>query len=109
MTKSVIKKRKTYDLRLTKSEILHLRDLFSIVLPPTVDKTVSQALAELEGRTLIESSLWQKVSAAALAAGLPVGSDAPDYVVAPTGSPALSVFQMTSDEELDDSAGDEEE
>lgn len=98
-----IKKRKTYDLRLTKFELLHLRDMFSVVLPPDASKTLSQALAELEGRTLVESMLWKKIHTAAEAAGLPVGDDAPDYVVAHAGTPALSVFQITTDPRGDDS------
>lgn len=92
-----IKKRKTYDLRLTKFELLHLRDLFGVVLPVDGKKTLSQALAELESRELIESLLWKKVSEAVEAAGLPVGDEAPDYVVAPVGPPSLSVFQLSSE------------
>ena len=109
MNTKEVKKRKTYDLRLTKFELLHLRDMFGIVLPPEASKTMSQALAELEGRTLVESLLWKKISEAAEAAGLPVGDDAPDYVVALSGTPSLSVFQVTSDPSGDDSEEETDE
>jgi hypothetical protein len=62
MKKEKIKKRKTYDLRLTRTEIAHLRDLFSVVLPPDIKKTLSQHLAELEDRSFVEEKLWDKIS-----------------------------------------------
>lgn len=92
-----IKKRKTYDLRLTKYELLHLRDLFGVVLPPDASKTMSQALAELEGRPLVETKLWTKIAALVEVAGLPSGDDAPDFVVAPVSTPQISVFQISSE------------
>jgi hypothetical protein len=92
-----IKKRKTYDLRLTKYELLHLRDLFSVILPSESKKTMSQSLAELENRALIESLLWNKISAACEAADIPLNEAAPDYVVAPTSPPPMTVFQLASE------------
>jgi hypothetical protein len=95
--KEDVKKRKTYTLRLTKFELLHMRDVFGIVLPPTAEKTLSQSLAELEKRVIVESSLWNKIIDACEEAGLPVGEDAPDYVVAPSAPPTLGVFQLASE------------
>lgn len=92
-----VKRRKTYNLRLTKFELLHLRDLFSVLLPPEGQRTMSQALAELESRTLVESVLWKKVASACTEAGLPMDDDAPDYVVAPASPPPMSVFQLSSE------------
>lgn len=115
MSKVSIKKRKTYDLRLTKFELLHLRDLFSILLPPDAKQTMSQALAELENRTLIETMLWKKIFQACQDAGLPTGDDAPDYVAAPASPPPISVFQLSSEpgggdesEESSDESDEEE-
>jgi hypothetical protein len=96
MTKEV-KKRKTFELRLTKFELLHLRDLFSVVLPPDVKKTLSQSLAELEERPLVETMLWNKVSEACDLAGIPTGPDAPDYVISINSPPGLGVFQLASE------------
>ena len=99
-----VKRRKTFDLRLTKYELLHLRDLFSIVLPPDVKKTLSQALAELEDRPNVEAMLWDKIVDACKEADLPIEDESPDYIVAPTGPPPLGVFQLASDPD-----GEEEE
>ena len=107
-----VKRRKTHEIRFTKYELIHLRDLFTVVLPPDARKTVSQAMAELEGRTLVEASLWRKISDVCVLADLPVGDDAPDYVIAPVGMPTLSVFQVSSDpdeEEREQDTDDKEE
>lgn len=89
-------KRKTFPLKLTKFELIHLRDLFSITLPIELKQTVSQALAEAEGRPLVETRLWQKLVTAFEEAELPVNDDAPDFVVAalPAAAPSISVFRM---------------
>jgi len=89
-----VKRHKTHVLRLTKFELLHLRDLFSILLPPDTKKTMSQALADLENRTLVESVLWNKVQRACVDAGLPMEDEAPDYIVAPVSTPEIGVFQL---------------
>ncbi len=92
-----LKKRKTYGLRLTKFELLHLRDLFSVLLSPEAKKTVSQALAESENRPVIESLLWKKVSDLVEEAEIPFGDDAPDFLIASTSTPTLGVFQLATD------------
>jgi len=92
-----IHRQKTYDLTLTKFELLHVRDLFSVLLPPDGAQTLSQALAEAEGRGIIESMLWEKVSSLCEAANLPLGSESPDYIIAPISSPALGVFHVNHD------------
>lgn len=92
-----IHRQKTYDLTLTKFELLHIRDLFSVLLPPDGSQTLSQALAEAEGRGIIESMLWEKVSALCEAADLPLGAESPDYIIAPVSSPALGVFHLNHD------------
>jgi hypothetical protein len=108
--KNVEKKRKTYELRLTKMELVHLRDLFSVLLPPAAEKTLSQALAELAGRTVIESLLWQKIGIAAESADIPMGDDAPDYIAAPSSTPAISVFQIAAEpQEEEEDLEDEQE
>lgn len=107
MSKIEIKKRKTYDLRLTKFELLHLRDMFSVVLPPDTTKTISQSLADLENRVLIESALWDKISKICAEANLPIGEEAPDYIIAPVSTPAMAVFQLASEpaDDHEESAG----
>lgn len=95
--KKKLKKRKTHDLRLTKFELLHLRDLFSVVLGPDAKRTVSQTLAEAESRPMVETFLWKKLSALLEKAEVPTGDDAPDFVVASTETPHLSVFQLATE------------
>ena len=93
------KQRKTHDLRLTKFELIHLRDLFSVVLPPDLTKTLSQALCESDDRQSDEASLWAKIAELCLKSNVSVGDDAPTYIVAPSGPQPLSVFQLDENEE----------
>jgi hypothetical protein len=85
---------RTFSLRLTLFELLHLRDLFSILLPPEVKQTVSQALAAAEDREIVEAKLWQKVSNMCRAAALPLDDAAPDFVCAASAAPPVSVFRL---------------
>jgi len=102
-----IHKQKTYDLTLTKIELLHIRDLFSVLLPPSGEQTMSKALAEIEGRILVESMLWNKVSNLCEVADLPLGDEAPDYILAPTSTPAIGIFHINHD--MSSSEDEEEE
>lgn len=92
-----VKTQSVFDLHLTRFELLHLRDLMGILLPPTGNQTLSQALASTEDRSLIESFLWEKISKLCIAAKLPVDSEAPDYIIVPVAPPALGVFQVNQD------------
>jgi hypothetical protein len=102
-------KRKTHTLNLTKIELAHLRDLFGILLPPAMDRTISEVLAEAESRMLVESILWKKIEDACVTAGVPVGDECSDFVVAPTGTPPMSVFRVASDLTGDDEQAEVEE
>lgn len=94
--KPKVRRQKVYDLSLTKLELLHIRDLMSMLLPPNGEKTVSQSLAELENRGLIEVRLWGKVSNLCQEASLPLDDEAPDYIVAPNAPPPMSVFHINT-------------
>lgn len=94
-----VHRQKTFDLTMTKHELLHLRDLMSLMLPPNGEKTVSQVLAELENRNLIESLLWDKVTKLCSNANLPLNNEAPDYIVAPIGPPPMGIFHVNHDVE----------
>jgi hypothetical protein len=104
----VVKKNKTFDLKLTKAELIHLRDIMSVVLPPDANITLSQQLAELEDRTPIESLLWKKVYESCKIAGLPLDEEAPDYIIAPATSPTLKVFHMSVESDLEQEIQGEE-
>jgi len=110
MAKSSSKKkqRKTYDLRLNMFELVHIRDMFSVVLPPDLTKTISQSLCEVEERQSDETALWAKIVGLCLRAGIPVGDDAPSYIIAPSGPQPLSVFQLEANEEGEDSSSQDD-
>jgi len=92
-----IKCQTTFSLQLTRFELLHLRDLMGVLLPPDGSQTISQALAAIEERSLIESMLWEKVAKFCIDAELPVDATAPDYIIAPTAPPPLGIFQVNQD------------
>lgn len=93
----VVRKQAVFTLSLTKFELLHMRDLMGILLPPDGSQTLSQALASSEDRSLVESRLWEKLSKTCVEAGLPVGDAAPDYIVAPVAPPPMGVFLINQD------------
>lgn len=107
-----IKQRKTFTVRLTKFELLHLRDLFAVMLPPDLKDTLSQRLAASQDRLLVEAKLWQKIARVCREADLPMDDDAPDFVVAAAAAPPVSVFELAhqpGDDAPAEEATDEEE
>lgn len=93
-----IRTRKTFPLRLSKFELLHLRDLFGVYLSTEAKQTVSQALAAAEERTVIEARLWQRIAAACHEAGLPMDEEAPDFICAAMVSPPpVGVFRVAQE------------
>jgi len=89
--------RSLHILRLTTVELIHLRDILSIALPPALEKTVSQALAEKENHVLSEANLWKKVTSACVDAEVPINDNAPDFIVAPGGMPEMRVFEISAE------------
>lgn len=90
----VIKTKQVFSLRLSKQELLHLRDLFGVLLPADMKATISQSLAASQGRHLIESKLWNKLSSLCEEANIPCGDEAPDFIVTMSAPPQLGVFEM---------------
>lgn len=93
------KPKKSFSLKLSKQELAHLRDLFSVMLPADMKSTVSQSLASINDRQLVESKLWNKVISLCNEAEIPLGELAPDFVVSITAQPQLGVFEMISEED----------
>lgn len=91
----------TVVMTLDKNELELLRDLFSIVYPLELEKTISGDLAEKTGRSEIEETLWNKVSALCADMGVVVGDDAPYFVVAPSSAPMLGIFELATEEETE--------
>jgi hypothetical protein len=81
----------------TQLELLQLRDLFSVILPPDGKQTVSQAVALNEDRSITEAQLWSKVSRLCRQAKIPVDDAAPDFVVMMVGAPTLGIFKVMDD------------
>jgi len=108
MEQPVVRTKKTFPLRLTRFELLHLRDLFSVLLASDASQTVSQALAAVEDRRLVEARLWQKLVGSCREADLPVDEDAPDFVVAASQAPPVGVFKLAEEPPKDEDDDDEE-
>jgi len=102
-----VKKQKTYEVKFTKQELVHIRDLFSVVIPPDTKKTLSQQLAELEDRVYVEDKLWAKLAALCEEAKIPIDDESPDYIIVPTAPPPMGIFQLSPDEadQEEESAG----
>lgn len=100
------RKQKTYPLKLTMFELVHLRDLFGVLLPLDLKQTVSQALATSENRVMVEAKLWQKIAASCTNAGVPMDDDAPDFICAAASAPPVGIFRLAQEpnegEEEDD-------
>lgn len=82
-------------LKLTRDELIHVRDLFSVLIHPS--QTVSQALAVANKITESELVLWKKVLTACQEAKIPLGTTAPDFIVAVADVPVLGVFPAKID------------
>jgi hypothetical protein len=94
------RKRKTFSLKLTRFELIHLRDLLSIKMAPDLEQTISQALAAVEERPVIEAHLWRQVIAACKEAKLPLGDSAPDFVCAAepvVARPPVGIYRIAEE------------
>lgn len=95
-----------YTLHVTRDQLVHLRDLFGVLLPPDGAVSVSQFLAAITGRKELEDNLFTMIEDTCIDAQVPTGADAPDYVVMPITPPPMGVFEARLE---DDGQGDEEE
>lgn len=95
--KKPAKKAVEISLSVSLDELTFLRDLMSLMLPPDGQVTAAKALAQLTEAEKHEQSLWHKIYDACESSQLPVGDEAPDYLVAQTMG--LSVYQVSKEEE----------
>jgi len=98
LDESKIKKNKVFTLNVTRLELVHLRDMLSILYPSESKRTISQTLADSESRLFEEGNLWKKVAGLCEEAALPVGDEAPDYAIVPVGHPPMGVFMLSQEE-----------
>lgn len=89
----------TYSLSLTKDELTHVRNIMSVVLPPTGEVRLGESLAEACDMDVdVDTSLWDKVWSLCEEVGIEVGEAAPDFVVAHADA-TLKVYQVALQED----------
>lgn len=93
-------KSSSYELKLTRQELIHLRDLFSILLPPNGETTLSEQLAIHKDREVVENSLWEKIYNLCLSSNISIEHKAPDFIVTFSSAPNITIVELpkTSDE-----------
>ena len=91
-----------FGFSLTVSELTHLRDLMSIMLPPDGKVTMSAALAHLESRDDVDDILWDKVCDSCEEAGIIIGDSAPNLIVAPSDIVPITVFRFEPHEQQEE-------
>ena len=94
--------RPKYTLNLTKTELIHLRDLLNIRLPSNLQTTLSQALAENEDRPNSEAMLWNSVVELCESLNVPLEQNAPDFVVGVVGIPKIAVYELAESDAPDE-------
>ena len=90
---------KKHSLMLTTTQLVHLRDLLSVCPSPNVPRTVSQIMAENEQRPIAELQLWSKVEMLCGDAGVPLGDDAPDFMMVMIRPPELTVLRVEQEQD----------
>lgn len=84
-----------YSVLLSVDELIHLRDLFSVRLPPTFEHTVSTLLSAKLDKSQMESNLWDKLIELCKKAEIPVGDEAPDFAINLAGLPPMDIFEIS--------------
>ena len=87
----------TYKLTVTAVELAHIRDLMSILLPPTGARTLSQELAIAEGRPYVDNILFKKIYEACDSANVPTGTCAPDFGLSLLEMPTITVTRVMTE------------
>lgn len=96
-----------YDLRITKSELIHVRDLLSVKVPNDEDMTISEMIAKSEIREEADIQLWKKIVKLCKEANVAVEDEAPDYTIGITSTPKMYVFRVQNEDELYEEEHDE--
>jgi hypothetical protein len=104
-----VKRQKLYSLKLSMPELVHLRDLFGVLLPPSFDQTVSQRLAASNGAQAFEAKLWKKIHRVCCSANIPTDDSAPDYIVTAAAQPELDIYPLNLEQLVDVTDEDEDD
>ena len=87
-------------ISLTRDELELLRDIMGLVVPvhgeddEVREGCLSEMLAEVTSRDLVEETLWKKVSEACARAGVGMGDAAPTFAVSVADMPTLRVYEL---------------
>ena len=95
-------------LNLTKAELQFVRDLFGILLPPDGQVTVSESLAGMTGRNILERKLWAKIYETCKQSKVAVGDSVPDYIVVTTSQPEMAIGMLEHRASGDDEDNEKE-
>lgn len=95
-TKKTVKKElETFEVKLTKPELEHLRDVMSVLIPSDEDPiSISVVLAKAKSSLEAEQLLWQKLVKVFETAEVDMEDDVPNYMVTPVTIPAMSICQV---------------
>lgn len=90
----VAKVNELFNLSLTRTQLIHIRDLFSVLLSFEDEVSLSAALAVKENRELAEARLWNKIGELCESADIVLDETAPDFVVGLSKNPELTIFTL---------------
>jgi hypothetical protein len=90
--------RKSIELKLTRAELEHIRDMMSVMVAKTRTKTLSVLLSEHKNSTGQEARLWKKILELCDENSITVGKDAPDYLVGVINNPTFAMITLPSDD-----------
>lgn len=98
MPRKTTAKRKSIELKLTKAELEHIRDMLSVMVAKDRHKTLSMLLSEHKNTMAQEARLWRKVEEVCKENGVAIGAKAPDYLVGVLNKPKFAMITLPSDE-----------
>lgn len=98
MPRKTTAKRKSIELKLTRAELEHIRDLMGVMVAKDRKKTLSILLSEHKDNKTQEARLWKKIEEVCKEHGVSVGSKAPDYLVGVLNKPEFAMVTLPSEE-----------
>jgi len=85
---------KSITLKLTSNELVHVRDLFSILMPQNYVLTLSESLATQNDTEKLENKLWTKIYNLCKCNNISTDKDADDFAVMIANQPQLEIQRI---------------
>jgi len=85
---------KSITLKLTSNELVHVRDLFSILMPQNYVLTLSESLATQNDTEKLENKLWTKIYNLCKCNNISIDKDADDFAVMIANQPQLEIQRI---------------